>query len=141
MDCKVVLDSRKILVDRDELNFEANIFPMSLFEEDVSGYRFRKIDLKYWSDDIELLIAKSRNTIYVLFEKSDFFYDNLLKSKILKRFKKKYVLTDDNFIVEHPTKVSLKKEKHKWGEIIFSYDSRQGDISMILYFYLIFCAG
>lgn len=36
MDCKVVLDSKKILVDRDELNFGANIFPMSLFEEDVS---------------------------------------------------------------------------------------------------------
>ncbi|QQT58362.1 hypothetical protein [Acinetobacter johnsonii] len=51
MDCKVVLDSRKILVDRDELNFEANILPMSLFEEDVSSYRFRKIDLKYLSDD------------------------------------------------------------------------------------------
>jgi len=47
MDCKVVLDSKKILVDRDELNFGANIFPMSLFEEDVSSYRFRKIDLKY----------------------------------------------------------------------------------------------
>lgn len=109
MDCKVVLDSKKILVDRDELNFGANIFPMSLFEEDVSSYRFRKIDLKYLSDDIELLISKSRNTVYVLFEKYDFFDDNLLKSKILKRFKKKYVLTDDDFIVEHATKVSLKK--------------------------------
>lgn len=93
MDCKVVLDSRKILVDRDELNFEANILPMSLFEEDVSSYRFRKIDLKYLSDDIELLISKSRNTVYVLFEKPEFFDDHLLKSKILKRFKKKYVLT------------------------------------------------
>ncbi|MFW2100633.1 hypothetical protein [Acinetobacter johnsonii] len=109
MDCKVVLDSKKILVDRDELNFGANIFPMSLFEEDVSSYRFRKIDLKYLSDDIELLISKSSNTVYVLFEKSDFFDNHLLKSKILKRFKKKYVLTDDDFIVEHPTKVSLKK--------------------------------
>lgn len=134
MDCKVVLDSRKILVDRDELNFEANILPMSLFEEDVSNYRFRKIDLKYLSDDIELLVSKSRNTIYILFEKSEFFDDHLLKSKILKRFKKKYVLTDDDFIVEHATKVSLKKEKHNWDEIIFSYDSRQGDISMSLYF-------
>lgn len=65
MDCKVVLDSKKILVDRDELNFGANIFPMSLFEEDVSSYRFRKIDLKYLSDDIELLISKSSNTVYV----------------------------------------------------------------------------
>ena len=134
MDCKVVLDSKKILVDRDELNFGANIFPMSLFEEDVSSYRFRKIDLKYLSDDIEFLISKSSNTVYVLFEKPDFFDNNLLKSKILKRFKKKYVLTDEDFIVEHPTKVSLKKEKHNWDEINFSYDPRQGDISMSLYF-------
>ena len=76
-----------------------------------------------------------------IFEKSDFFDNHLLKSKILKRFKKKYVLTDDDFIVEHPTKVSLKKKKHNWDEINFSYDPRQGDISMSLYFQLIFCAG
>ena len=80
MDCKVVLDSRKILVDRDELNFEANILPMSLFEEDVSNYRFRKIDLKYLSDDIELLVSKSRNTIYILFEKSEFFDDRRIQT-------------------------------------------------------------
>jgi hypothetical protein len=80
MDCKVVLDSRKILVDRDELNFEANILPMSLFEEDVSSYRFRKIDLKYLSDDIELLVSKSRNTIYILFEKSEFFDDRRIQT-------------------------------------------------------------
>lgn len=134
MDCKVVLDSKNILVDRDELNFVANVLPVSLFEEDFGIYKFRKIDLKYLSDDIEFLISKSSNTVYVLFEKSDFFDNNLLKSKILKRFKKKYVLTDDDFIVEHPTKVSLKKEKHSWDEIIFSYDPRQGDISMSLSF-------
>lgn len=134
MDCKVVLDSKKILVDRDELNFVANVLPVSLFEEDFGSYKFRKIDLKYLSHDIELLISKSRNTVCILFEKPEFFDDNLLKSKILKRFKRKYMLTDDDFIVEHPTKVLLKKEKHSWDEINFSYDSRQGDISMSLYF-------
>ena len=134
MDCKVVLDSKNILVDRDELNFVANVLPVSLFEEDFGIYKFRKIDLKYLSDDVELLISKSRNTVCILFEKPEFFDDHLLKSKILKRFKKKYVLTDDDFIVEHPTKVSLKKEKHNWDEINFSYDPRQGDISMSLYF-------
>ena len=134
MDCKVVLDSKNILVDRDELNFVANVLPVSLFEEDFGIYKFRKIDLKYLSDDVELLISKSRNTVCILFEKPEFFDDYLLKSKILKRFKKKYVLTDDDFIVEHPTKVSLKKEKHSWDEIIFSYDPRQGDISMSLSF-------
>ena len=91
MDCKVVLDSRKILVDRDELNFGANIFPMSLFEEDVSSYRFRKIDLKYLSDDIKFLISKSSNTVYVLFEKSDFFDNNLLKSILDIRRKEGYL--------------------------------------------------
>ena len=110
MDCKVVLDSKKILVDRDELNFEANILPLSLFEEDINSYKFRKTDLKYLSDDIELLISKNSNTVYILFEKPEFFDDNLLKSKILKRFKKKYKLIDDEFIVEHPTKILLKKE-------------------------------
>ena len=134
MDCKVVLDSKNILVDRDELNFVANVLPVSLFEEDFGIYKFRKIDLKYLSDDVELLISKSRNTVCILFEKPEFFDDHLLKSKILKRFKKKYVLTDDDFIVEHPTKVSLKKEKHNWDETNFSYDPRQGDISMSLYF-------
>ena len=141
MDCKVVLDSKNILVDRDELNFVANVLPVSLFEDDFGIYKFRKIDLKYLSDDVELLISKSRNTVCILFEKPEFFDDHLLKSKILKRFKKKYVLTDDDFIVEHPTKVSLKKKKHNWDEINFSYDPRQGDISMSLYFQLIFCAG
>ena len=134
MDCKVVLDSKNILVDRDELNFVANVLPVSLFEEDFGIYKFRKIDLKYLSDDVELLISKSRNTVCILFEKPEFFDDHLLKSKILKRFKKKYVLTDDDFIVEHPTKVSLKKKKHNWDEINFSYDPRQGDISMSLSF-------
>lgn len=134
MDCKVILDSKKILVDRDELNFVANFLPVSLFEEDFGSYKFRKIDLKYLSHDIELLISKSRNAVCILFEKPEFFDDNLLNSKILKRFKRKYVLTDDDFIVEHPTKVSLRKEKHNWDEIIFSYDPRQGDISMSLYF-------
>ena len=134
MDCKVVLDSKNILVDRDELNFVANVLPVSLFEDDFGIYKFRKIDLKYLSDDVELLISKSRNTVCILFEKPEFFDDYLLKSKILKRFKKKYVLTDDDFIVEHPTKVSLKKKKHNWDEINFSYDPRQGDISMSLYF-------
>ena len=134
MDCKVVLDSKNILVDRDELNFVANVLPVSLFEDDFGIYKFRKIDLKYLSDDVELLISKSRNTVCILFEKPEFIDNNLLKSKILKRFKKKYVLTDDDFIVEHPTIVSLKKKKHNWDEINFSYDPRQGDISMSLYF-------
>lgn len=134
MDCKVVLDSKKILVDRNELNFEANILPVSLFEEDINSYKFRKTDLKYLSDDIELMMSKSINTIHILFEKPEFFDDNLLKSKILKRFMKKYTLNDEDFIVEHPTKIILKNENHCWGEIIFSYDPRQGDISMSLCF-------
>jgi len=65
MDCKVVLDSKNILVDRDELNFVANVLPVSLFEEDFGIYKFRKIDLKYLSDDVELLISKSRNTVCI----------------------------------------------------------------------------
>ena len=38
------------------------------------------------------------------------------------------------FYVEHPTKVILNKENHKWNLVEFTYDPKQGDISMSLEF-------
>ena len=87
--------------------------------------------MKYLSDKIVFIVSKLQlNHIYILFNKPEFFDDNLLNSKILKRFKKKYSFLDDDFIIEHPTKVILKEEKHSWSHIEFTYDPRQGDISM-----------
>lgn len=73
--------------------------------------------------------------IYVLFQTPlNFLKKNLLNSKILKRFMKKYKLEHSNFDVEHPTRVILNKENHNWKSIEFTYNPKQGDISMSLEF-------
>ncbi|OEY92943.1 hypothetical protein BJD20_06280 [Acinetobacter proteolyticus] len=80
---------------------------------------------------LKILSGKER-FICILFNTPEFFDANLLHSKILKRFKKKYKFNDEDFIVIHPTRVALKQDKTKWNKVEFTYDPKQGDISLIL---------
>ncbi|OBY76074.1 hypothetical protein [Acinetobacter gyllenbergii] len=78
------------------------------------------------------ILSEKERTIYILFNTSESFDANLLHSKILKRFKKKYKFNDEDFIVIHPARVALKQDKTKWNKVEFTYDPKQGDISLVL---------
>ena len=131
MDCRVILQDRIIILGDEDINFNYASLPLEFFKETDVGFEYDKEGLKYLSDKIVFIVSKLQlNHIYILFNKPEFFDDNLLNSKILKRFKRKYSFLDDDFIIEHPTKAILKEEKHSWSHIEFTYDPRQGDISM-----------
>lgn len=90
-------------------------------------------DLVYLSDRICVKIQSGQErSIYILFSTPEFFDFNLLHSKVLKRFKKKYNFCDEDFIVIHPTRIILKKEKTRWNKVEFTHDPKQGDISLML---------
>ncbi|MEB6667006.1 hypothetical protein MXM33_08165 [Acinetobacter vivianii] len=78
------------------------------------------------------ILYEQERVVYILFNKPEFFDANLLHSKILKRFKKKYKFNDEDFIVIHPARIVLKQDKTKWNKVEFTYDPKQGDISLML---------
>jgi len=90
-------------------------------------------NLIYLSDKVCVKIFyEQERAVYILFNTPEFFDVNLLHSKILKRFKKKYKFNDEDFIVIHPARVFLKHDKTKWNKVEFTYDPKQGDISLML---------
>ncbi|ENX22057.1 hypothetical protein F892_01297 [Acinetobacter vivianii] len=94
-------------------------------------YQFKGVI--YLSDKVCVkILYEQERAIYILFNTPEFFDANLLHSKILKRFKKKYKFNDEDFIVIHPARVVLKQDKTKWNKVEFTYDPKQGDISLIL---------
>lgn len=64
----------------------------------------------------------------VLFDLIEFFEISVLESKVLKACEKKLNI---NFTSNHPSTASLECE---WGQIIFFYDAKQGDLSLDITF-------
>nr|WP_277605669.1 hypothetical protein [Acinetobacter higginsii] len=131
LNLNVLIDQRVLMVGNFFLDFDV--------ENDRGTIRSNLVNkddldsLIYLSDNVcvEILSEQGR-TIYILFNTPEFFDANLLHSKILKRFKNKYKFNDEDFIVIHPARVALKQDKTKWNKVEFTYDPKQGDISLIL---------
>ena len=133
---QIILDEKILKIDNIIIDL-ANIHSLSfLKKESINGKQhYCYNQLIYLSDMVDLKVfLKTENMIHILFQTPEFFEKNLLHSKVLKRFMKKYKLEHSNFYVEHPTKVILNKENHKWNLVEFTYDPKQGDISMSLEF-------
>jgi len=63
-------------------------------------------------------------SIIFLFDFIEFFESSVLESKILKSCEKS---SDVKFKSDHPTTAYLNRD---WGQAIFFYDARQGDLSL-----------
>lgn len=63
-----------------------------------------------------------------LFDLIEFFESSVLESKVLKACEKKLNI---NFTSNHPSTASLGCE---WGQVIFFYDAKQGDLSLDITF-------
>ncbi|MCH7305029.1 hypothetical protein MMP74_11665 [Acinetobacter sp. NIPH 1869] len=131
MNLNILFDRKIIKGDNFSLDFdvenERGKISSNLGNEDALD------SLIYLSDKVYVkILSEQERTIYILFNTPEFFEANLLHSKILKRFKKKYKFNDEDFIVIHPARVALKQDKTKWNKVEFTYDPKQGDISLIL---------
>ena len=136
LNLQIILDEKILKIDNLTIDL-ANINSLNfLKKESINGKQYYFYNqLIYLSDMVDLKVfLKTENMIYILFQTPEFFEKNLLNSKILKRFMKKYKLEHSNFDVEHPARVILNKENHNWRLIEFIYDPKQGDISMSLEF-------
>lgn len=128
------LDEKIIIIG--DSNFDFNSFSffkekLLNFKEEESYHQFD--DVIYLSDKVCVKIFyEQERVVYILFNTPEFFGVNLLHSKILKKFKKKYKFNDEDFIVIHPAKVVLKHDKTKWNKVEFTCDPKQGDISLML---------
>lgn len=109
---------------------EANSFSSHCFNADQKILSFSQ--LIYLSDRVDLKVDLQSSEIFVLFNTPEFFDDNLLYSKILKKFMKKYNLKDQDFIVKNTTELVLKPDRAKWEKVKFHYDPKLGDISLSL---------
>ncbi len=132
----------QILLNRTELKINNICFLFPNNEQDFSLFQFKDgkyvIDnLTYLSETVELIVDLNKNIISILFDSPEFFSENLLSSKIINRFLKKYCLNDSDIVLEHPTRFKLKKTKTAWDEFIFYYDAHQGDISLEIKFNLV----
>jgi len=67
-----------------------------------------------------------------LFDLIEFFESSILESKVLKACEKSLNLV---FISKHPSTAYL--DSCEWGQVIFSYDAKQGDLSLGITFQLI----
>lgn len=90
-------------------------------------------NLIFLSDTVDFKLVLADLKAYIFFNTPEFFDENLLNSKILKKFKNKYCLEDNDFIVKHATVLMLKPQKTNWNKVEFTYDPKQGDISLELY--------
>lgn len=68
-------------------------------------------------------------SVTFLFDLIIFFESSILESKIIKAFEKSFNL---KFKSSHPSTAAL--ESCKWGSAIFSYDAKQGDLSLEIRF-------
>ncbi|MFS2022343.1 hypothetical protein [Massilia sp. CT11-137] len=64
-----------------------------------------------------------------LFDLIEFFESSVLESKVLKKFEKSLNL---NFMSNHPSTAFL--DCCEWGQVIFFYDAKQGDLSLDITF-------
>lgn len=136
LNLQIILNETLLKIDNLTIDL-TDINSLNLFKKElINGNQcYFYNQLIYLSDMVDLKIfVKKENMIYVLFQTPEFFEKNLLNSKILKKFMKKYKLEYSDFDVEHPTRVILNKENHNWKLIEFTFDPKQGDISMNLEF-------
>jgi hypothetical protein len=68
-------------------------------------------------------------SIFFLFYLIEFFESSILESKIIRAFEKSSNL---KFMSNHPSSAFL--DSCKWGATIFSYDAKQGDLSLEIRF-------
>lgn len=68
-------------------------------------------------------------SVTFLFDLIEFFESTILESKIIKAFEKSLNL---KFVSDHPSTAFL--DPCEWGSVIFSYDPKQGDLSLEIKF-------
>lgn len=69
-------------------------------------------------------------SITFLFDLIEFFESSILESKVLKAFEKSLNL---KFMSNHPS--TAFSAPYEWGQAIFSYDAKQGDLSLDIIFH------
>jgi len=100
-------------------------------DEGRTQYRLtRKASVCGKSADCVIEIAEGRVfAVTFLFDFIEFFESSILESKVLKACEKPLNL---NLISNHPSTAFL--DSCEWGQVIFFYDAKQGDLSLDITF-------
>jgi hypothetical protein len=105
--------------------------PSAQTDEGRTQYRLlRKASVCGKSADGVIEVGEGRVcAVTFLFDLIEFFESSVLESKVLKACNKSLNL---NFISNHPSTAFV--ESCKWGQAIFCYDPKQGDLSLKITF-------
>jgi hypothetical protein len=100
-------------------------------DEGRTQYRLlRKASIFGKSADVVIEVGEGRVfAVTFLFDLIEFFESSVLESKVLKACEKSLNL---NFMSNHPSTAFL--DSCKWGQVIFFYDGKQGDLSLDITF-------
>jgi len=123
----IVMNERGILAESIAKLFS----PPAQTDEERTQYRSsRKATLFGQSCDVVIEIEERRlYTVAFLFDLIEFFEASILESKVLKACEKSLNV---KFISDHPSSAFL--APRKWGQVVFSYDPKQGDLSLDIIF-------
>jgi hypothetical protein len=86
----------------------------------------RKVSVCGHTADGAIEVGERREvSVILLFDLIEFFDSSILESKVVRTCEKSWKL---KFISNHPSTAFL--DSCEWGEAIFSYDAKQGDLSL-----------
>lgn len=98
-------------------------------KKDEGKIQYRLLDkVSVFGKSADCVIEVKDETIYAtvfLFDFIEFFESSILESKIIKLCEKS---SGQKFLSDHPSTAFLKD--CKWGQVIFFYDAKQGDLSL-----------
>jgi hypothetical protein len=126
----VLVDMKKFaLIEGGKLlpDLNGNFRDLSISNKKESEVRFdRKFTLLNSSASLVLrMVPEQILDICILFDEVVFFDQTILESKIIQKFQKKY-----GERIESPHATVAKVGSFNWGQACFSYDPRQGDLSL-----------
>lgn len=130
----VYIDSSPIKVDEKGVLAEsiAKLCPPPIrASEGQARYRLLgKVSVCGKSADCVIEVGEGRVcTVTFLFDLIEFFESSILESRVLKACEKSLNV---NFISSHPSTAFL--DSCEWGQAIFFYDAKQGDLSLEIKF-------
>jgi len=123
----IVADERGVLAE----SIAKLCSPPTRTDEGQTQYRLlRKSSVCGKTADSVIKFEEGRvYAVTFLFDLTEFFESSVLESKVLKACEKALNI---NFISNHPSTAFL--DSCRWGQAVFSYDAKQGDLSLNITF-------
>lgn len=125
---KIAIDNSIVIDFTDDCHKQLKDF----FDLSNNSYVLRH-EIRYLSEKADIAINISQQIeIYILFKDFVYLDDDILSSKIVRRFVKKYPILASSYELISPMKLDFKNLNIVWDSLSFIYDAKQAAITLLI---------